>query len=415
MFTIENGETSGRRGGWLVLHIESGDVLSGDHRFKTSRLGQSFAARLPGLTMADGTLFDWEAPDVPERLTAGRGPDGDSLRVALEKLCDEVELEAIDALKPQPSGAQSPFGSVTELRAHLRQASARRAGIKETEAWRLTLIAWNKTLGISAAGQLIYWRREPGAWVIATSWTALPVVDLDIPDEHEASALATWLESHVVDASGAPFPFGSPDVKRLVADCKFARGVSVEQYVWLARAEFDRSKGRAKTRAIDWATGIESEIARQAAIAARAAAGGYDVDRPSDLVMHDEIDFDVTVNAGNRHLFAGTEAPGTGGTVTLHGTIARRVTHTEGGVGVAFERGGLGWSQPRGRAGTVVGDTWRFSADGYSTAVIYRRRAPEIDALGPDAWHWAYAEALAQGIGLSQEATRRCGGSSPGR
>src|SRR3984885_2441672 len=403
MFEVDKGEVGGRRG-WIVRHRASQAILSGERPFATQRVARRFAERLPGLTKADGHRFDWVAAGVPERLAGGRGPDGRALTAELTTLRRDAELEAFDERKPQPSGAQSPFGSVTALRMHLRREAASYVGGDVGEAWRLTVIAAAKTLGIAPRGQLIYWRHRPRSWVIATPLTAGAVTQLDISEQREAHELAAWIETQVVDATGVPFPVGAPGLAKKSAGCRSVRWLSLDREVRLARAEFDRFKGRSGTWAIGRAYLVEEDVASQEAIARRAAAGGYATGRPSGLVRRDQIEFDITVVEANRKLFVGGPAPRVGDTVTLRGVIASRVSRTENGIGVAFERGGVSWSDAGGRGGTVLGDAWHFGAYDYPEPVIYRRRSADIDAIGPEAWHWHYAEALADQIGLSDTA-----------
>jgi hypothetical protein len=405
LFQIDKGEVEGRRG-WIVSHTDSVS-LSGDYPFSTKRLANTFASRLPGLTTADGTRFDWNAPGVNERLATGYGQDGGSLWGELRRLQNAVELEAIDARKSQPSGAQSPFGSVTELRHHLEQLAAQYCGDDEGKAWRLTRLAGDPTLGLGPGGQLLYWREGSRFWVIAASWTAQPVAQDEIEDKRQAYEVAAWLETHVTDADGAPFPFGAVDIARRASTWRSVRGASLEEEVLLARGDFDRFRGLARTWTIDRAERIMREIATREAIAKRAAAGGYVAEyHPVDLEMLDEIEFDLTVGEDDLHRLAGDGAVAVGETVTLSGAISAPVSRIARGIGLAFEPEGLNWSHHDGRSGTVTGVTWWFPAYTSDKTVIYRRRAPEIDALTPEAWQSTQAEALAAAVGMSADAIR---------
>jgi hypothetical protein len=270
------------------------------------------------------------------------------------------------------------------------------------------------TQGTSAGGRLVFWRTGRGRWQIDTPAALLPV-DVLAGEQRAALALANWLEEHVVDADGVPFPFDAEDVRAHERGWRSREGETLRVAVILARAEFDAARGKPDSEANLAARAIRATAPARAALMKRAHDGGYTLDRASRLARGDVIEFDVVAAVSPAFALTGDAPVPIGEMVTLRGTLVEHPKLSAGWVSLVFTRRGLTWATADGRQGRVVmrgwlakempdRSWWNLIDDGESPAtVILRRRHPAVEAAGIDTFETSDAVALGRVYGLAAE------------
>jgi hypothetical protein len=424
---MEDGRTAGggtfllrreARQGIVVVHAGTGVVAGAPRALRSEQAARKYVDGLKTIRYPGGAPFDWDSPGVSERIAAYVGEDGGTFRAETDRVWQRTILDPADRKKPVVEDRDAPFATIPELRVHLRSRPPEAFPERRGRVEYLRLVAEDPALCLSERGQLLLWSSEPGVWAIAAAASAFQVLST-IASAAAALELANWLEATVVDSEGRPAQFGTRDFPTLNREWRSNEGATLQEAVTIAQGDLYEARVPLKGGAdeaiyIQMAHSVRESIATRRAIAERAAAGGYTVDRAGDLVKGDTVEWDVKLDSEARRRLAGKQVPGIGVVVTLRGTLADHAVLKTERVWLPFAASGLSWTAASGSGGQVVSDGlgprfdrglcwWRLDGSARTSAIIFRRRDPHIDAAGRHTWTDARADELARAHGFDEE------------
>uniref|UniRef100_UPI003F493747 hypothetical protein n=1 Tax=Nonomuraea sp. CA-251285 TaxID=3240002 RepID=UPI003F493747 len=242
---------------WGVHHARTGRAAAPKgHEFDHDQ-ARAFAEGLKKLWDQNGNRFDWDGPNVHNRL--GQIPD-ESRNTQITAI-----LAGEDPHKPGGGTETRRFKSIDEVRAHWRKL-ADDPSVPESHRKYLRSRADDPTLVLSPGGALVINPQDARTVSYSHAFTGLALASSDAGSyiwsewggRKAHLELARRLETQLLDADGKPLDWSQPDMRSWIREWRSEYGENALEAAHRVKGQWDHENGKNTLAAGDYSARYEN-------------------------------------------------------------------------------------------------------------------------------------------------------------